>query len=432
MRPIRGICCAVLTACVLALAACSGTTSASIPSPTATQPHVATPTTPPGPTMAYLGVGSTVYALDARTGSQRWKYHTDQPDVFGIIVSVFADAGTVFFTDYSDKSLYALDAATGSLRWKFQGNGQAFPTSVVVVSGIVYATIGDGPASTPGMYAIDLLSGALLWQTATGGTMAVTAGAVYLANQYARPGDPTLRAYNRLTGALLWQVKDRPFSTLQVGEGVIYTTERGVLYAYNAHTGAALWTKSFTTSFDGGSILNIQSQLVGRTMYVSDAAKVVALDVTTQQVLWQFAIGPGYFVIGDTTACVANRGNLYGLNLATGAQLWSMQKADGFNSLTYGSGVCYANTDSTDRAPLSAIDATTGRVRWSQDVKYIYGFNPLQLTADAIYFLSSDVGDRECSAQRCPSHLTALSTTDGSTLWTSALSPQLEGTFVLG
>lgn len=50
MRPIRGICCAVLTACVLALAACSGTTGASTPSPTATQPHAATPTATPLPT----------------------------------------------------------------------------------------------------------------------------------------------------------------------------------------------------------------------------------------------------------------------------------------------------------------------------------------------------------------------------------------------
>ncbi len=51
MRPIRGICCAVLTACVLALAACSGATGASTPSPTATQPQSATATpTPPSTT----------------------------------------------------------------------------------------------------------------------------------------------------------------------------------------------------------------------------------------------------------------------------------------------------------------------------------------------------------------------------------------------
>ncbi|HEX8036593.1 MAG TPA: PQQ-binding-like beta-propeller repeat protein [Ktedonobacterales bacterium] len=417
MLRIRRMCWAVLTVFVFVLAACSGTGGTSTPSPTSTRAATATPTPRPAPTTAYLGVGSAIYALDAHSGSQRWKYDTGQPTTSGGITFTFVDAGTVFFKD-SLGLLFALDAATGAFRWKLNVHG--VPSGLAVVSGVVYVT-NNAVQDFPSTYAIDLRSGTLLWQKSTGGAMAVTADAVYLVN--ALPGSDVepvtngfVRAYNRLTGVLLWQVEGHPFSGLQYAGGALYTAADNTLYAYDAHTGAALWTNAFDSTI-------IQSQLVGTTLYLGDRTKVFAFDVTTQKVVWQFAVSYGTLAIGDTMACVANHGNLYGLNLTTGAQTWSMQAPNGYSSFTY-SGTCYADALSKDHASLYAIDATSGKLRWSHDITYLY--NVPRPTADAIYVLSQD------TAQSMASHLIALSTTDGSTLWTFASPSQFPGQFVLG
>lgn len=366
----------------------------------------------------YLGAGSSVYAFDARTGLQRWKYDTGQPITSGGLTSIREDSDTVFFKD-SAGLLNALDAATGTFRWKLLIRG--VPSDLTVVSGVVYVT-NSAAQYYPSTYAIDLHSGALLWQISSGGAMAVTNDAVYLANTLTgsstQPAtDGFVRAYDRLTGKVLWQVEGHPYSGLQLGGSVLYTAADNTLYAYDAHSGAKLWAKPFDSTI-------IQSHLVGTTLYLGDRAKAIAFDVTTQQVLWQFAVSYGYFAIGDTTVCVTNRGNLYGLNITTGVQAWSLQATTAYSAPTYSSGICYADTSGGDRATIYAVDAATGKPHWNRNITYLY--DALRPAADAIYVLSQD------SAQSMASHLIALSTSDGSTLWTFASSSQFPGTFVLG
>ncbi|MGZ3666038.1 MAG: outer membrane protein assembly factor BamB family protein [Ktedonobacterales bacterium] len=418
MRRITNTCWVVLTVFALALTACSGTTRTSARSTTTTTTQLSTPTPKPASPTVYLGAGSTVYAFDARTGSQRWKYDTGQPAASGGLTSIREDSDTVFFKD-SAGLLNGLDAATGAFRWKLPIRG--VPSGLTVVSGVVYVT-NSAVQYVPSTYAIDLRSGTLLWQISSGGAMAVTNDAVYLANALAgSSAQPVtngfVRAYDRLNGKVLWQVEGHPYSGLQLGGSALYTAVDNTLYAYDAHSGAKLWTKPFDSTI-------IQSQLVGTTLYLGDRAKVIAFDVTTQQVLWQFAVTYGYVAIGDTTVCVANRDNLFGLNITTGVQAWSLHATSTYAAPTYSSGTCYADTIGGDRATLYAVDAATGKPHWNRNITYLY--DTLRPTADAIYVLSQD------TAQSAAFHLIALSTSDGSPLWTFASPSLFPGTFVLG
>lgn len=89
MRPIRGICWAVLTACVLVLAACSGATSASIPSPTATQPQSATATATSLPT--------TTIASGACVGS--FPSHVALTPASGLVVTKYSALGNLAYPE---------------------------------------------------------------------------------------------------------------------------------------------------------------------------------------------------------------------------------------------------------------------------------------------------------------------------------------------
>ena len=67
-------------------------------------------------------VGSTdgnMYAVDAESGNQKWKF-----DVKSRVVSSPAVSGVVYFAAY-DGNFYAVGSADGQVKWKFKTGGRA-------------------------------------------------------------------------------------------------------------------------------------------------------------------------------------------------------------------------------------------------------------------------------------------------------------------
>lgn len=89
-----------------------------------------------------------VYALDALTGRQRWRYPTGEK----VRSSPAVAAETVFVGSY-DHNLYALDAATGKAKWSYT-TGSSVHATPVVVDSIVYIGADDGY-----VHAIDATTG---------------------------------------------------------------------------------------------------------------------------------------------------------------------------------------------------------------------------------------------------------------------------------
>jgi outer membrane protein assembly factor BamB len=183
-------------------------------------------------------------ALNAATGEKLWSY----PTIGG---SPAVANGVVYFDGFDNVStLYALNASTGSLLWRFFTNPEDSFRSPAVSNGVVYVGTGED-----GVYAVDATT--LLWDYVFGATVdstpAIAHGVVYVGT------DINLLALNASTGAKLWSYNTGFFDagSPAVANGVVYIgSADGNVYALNANTGGELWSYDTGTQITslGGSI----------------------------------------------------------------------------------------------------------------------------------------------------------------------------------
>src|SRR5659263_54894 len=87
----------------------------------------------------YIGSTFGVFALNAETGKEIWRYQTN-----GFIKSVPAVSNGVVYFGAEDKMFYAIDAKNGTLKWKNDTSLGGYTASAAVVDNIVYAIPKDG------------------------------------------------------------------------------------------------------------------------------------------------------------------------------------------------------------------------------------------------------------------------------------------------
>ena len=263
----------------------------------------------------------TFYALDARTGAERWRFKAgDDMDRFGSVAD-----GTVVFT--SSGTLHALDLATGTERWNRPGVGAAsvadggvvyFPgtdghaygaklatgeqvwdwaspgtvTDISVADGTAYASVDNGR-----LYAINIADGTELWHLQSSGSsvgIPIIGTDQIFATAYTSDGATTSEFYalDRATGRTQWTFQSPNLSAIRPGalaDGIYYLGTIGDgLYAFPTAadaTGAAP-TPIWHTTVDGGSWRN--QAVVGDTVYITlwDKDELVALDRATGVIRW--------------------------------------------------------------------------------------------------------------------------------------------------
>ncbi|WP_432744705.1 serine/threonine-protein kinase [Streptomyces sp. JH002] len=181
----------------------------------------------------YVTAGSRVLALDTATGAERWRFDTPAailaPPAYEPPSS---RAAGIYFTDYLG-TVYALDLATGDDRWRIATEARQSTEAVVVADGLVH--LGSGTA----MYTLDAVSGTPRWRFAAGdsivGSPVVSEGRVHFGSE-----DHCLYTLDASSGRLTWKLETGGAITGSpaVSGGVVFACSKDhCVYALDAARG---------------------------------------------------------------------------------------------------------------------------------------------------------------------------------------------------
>jgi outer membrane protein assembly factor BamB len=163
----------------------------------------------------YVSTARGLYALNPATGAEKWLFPTELP--LGHSPTV---VGNVAYVGGMDHRLYAIDAITGALLWSYDGAGAGFDTNPLVLGSVVYAGNRDGY-----MYAVYANThpqkGQLAWKYKTNGSIHFSAASDG-ANIYFASDDSYAYALNAVTGALVWKSAKLPGAGFRSWWPVVY------------------------------------------------------------------------------------------------------------------------------------------------------------------------------------------------------------------
>ncbi len=271
---------------------------------------------------------------------------------------------------------------------------QHYGASPVVVNGVIYLQCqasGLTSPPTPEECAVNAATGQVIWHTHIGttnlgSTATVSGGVVYVGGS--RP--TTMNALNATTGALLWSTKapagfDVHTATPVVANGIVYMSfDDGLLHAYNAVTGAELWSVFFNSA-------DTTPALVNNVLYVEGGSPgdayggqpsligiLYAVDAVNGHVLWKSWSQYGYAFASPAVAnglvyvATSNDNSHLNTNLLAysasgcGAALckpvWEVgEPSTPFSAPAYWNGVVY---EGFADGYLYAVDASNGKFLW--------------------------------------------------------------------
>ncbi len=220
---------------------------------------------------------------------------------------------------------------------------------------------------------------------------------------YAGSYSGMLYAFNASTGAVLWTYQTANNGTNYASPAVnnkkvFFGSIDGLVYALDARTGAKLW--SYQT---GGAIYSSPS-VIDAVVYIgSNDGNLYVLNANTGALLWKSSTGGA---VASTPAVAdgavyfgSNDGNVYALNASTGAKLWSYHVGGNYTpdlftqSPAVANGLVYVGSGDADY--VYALNASTGAEVWSQYIGA--GFNPISSPAIAHGCFTSDRATATCT-----------------------------------
>jgi outer membrane protein assembly factor BamB len=317
-----------------------------------------------GPSV-YLSRSESIYAVDADTGDEQWRFTGDAT----FYSSPTVVDGTVYVGN-SDQTLYAIDAATGEEVWAYTDPTHEIRSSPTVVDDTVY--VGGSPFGDGTVHAVDAATGEQRWrftapQNRAPATPTVADGSVYISG-----GTGTVYSVDAETGQQTWsytfadaEIDSRP----TVADGTVFVgTDGFVLRAIDADSGDEQW------SVDNYSGIISAPTVVDGTVYAgagpyNDAGPLFAVSAATGDVEWEYPTPGGIEggpTVADGTVYVGTQaGTLHAVEAATGDEQWVFTRSDarfGGSVPTVLDGAVYVNAEAGN---AYAVDAATGEQLWS-------------------------------------------------------------------
>jgi outer membrane protein assembly factor BamB len=263
--------------------------------------------------------GSQLIALDQATGHTVWG-PIQLPEGWAFPAY---DGGKIFVITAvggaGPGTLQAFDAESGSVDWtKTFPVGIGFENAPSAANGMLYL----GAANTgTDVFAIDEGSGSIIWQqsipSGTGSTPAITSQGVFIAAPCSTDG------FALLTGTSLFAdsggCEGGGGATAVVANNVFYSLmgEPANGISVNATTGAQLGT--FTA--------DVVPAINSTSGFFLKSGTLTAKSLSNNSTLWSFRGDSGLvsspIVVNQAVIVGSSSGQLYALNAATGAQLWT-------------------------------------------------------------------------------------------------------------
>lgn len=263
---------------------------------------------------------NSIYALDRKTGSEIWVYHTP-----GEVMPTPVDLDGFLYVGTGDGHVYKLDAAAGKLVWKTDIESFVSMSSPVAGDGNIFL----GGTYPNYFYAINQKTGQVSWKTtfpnlvATGisdCTPAYSSGIVVQeatieSGEASNPVANVLLAMDGKTGKILWQrrMNNGPTppamktATPMIEDGVVYegSPVSGDYHAFDLKTGRELWKVQL------GSQIRAGAAVVNGVAYVPyHSGDIAAIRISDGKLLGQKHIGgsfgPSSPVIVGGTLYVSN------------------------------------------------------------------------------------------------------------------------------
>ncbi|HAK79325.1 MAG TPA: hypothetical protein DCM71_21075 [Runella sp.] len=330
--------------------------------------------TPPNNGTVYVGnLDGNFYALDALTGTEKWKFKTGA----SINSTPTVVNGVVFFASW-DKKLYALDAETGAKKW------ESNPATVALLQPFAAPIVSNGILYYGGehfLYALDAATGAKKWEFRNDeiypwqASPTVVNGIVYASIRGSSGGKSGLHALDAATGTLKWHQPGIGISESSpaVADGLVYAgSEFDGFMAFDSQTGAIKW------AFASGLITNSSPTVANGIVYVGASAlthtnndKLYAIDAKTGAKKWEFKTpdgGPDYSspIVANGIVYIGAGSTLYAVDATLGTKKWEA-KPEANNLIFSGPVVATGLVYQGIGKKLYAFDATTGAKKWEYD-----------------------------------------------------------------
>ncbi|HZC76999.1 MAG TPA: PQQ-binding-like beta-propeller repeat protein, partial [Ktedonobacterales bacterium] len=293
----------------------------------------------------YVATGSDLTAYDLANGrKQLWRNHYTPLTGFAPPVP---QGGVLYYT--FDSTLYALAAQTGKQKWTAQvpsGDRGQFATSPVIGNGAVYMFGTRGA-----LYAFDAGSGTLKWRNAIGAPTSssdnVSGPAVDGSSVFIGSADHHVYAFNTSDGSERWKflTRGKVVSTPAAVSGVVFVgSTDNYVYALHAADGSVKW--KYLTQ---GAVQSSPAVADGVVFIGSDDEYLYALDAESGDAYWRTPAGDldqssgiitnggpivGYPAVTPEVVCIIdkNQHTVRCYDRSDGTQRWTQRPSDSFQN----------------------------------------------------------------------------------------------------
>lgn len=263
----------------------------------------------------YFPAHDAMYAVDRRTGEQRWKLSAGSP----VYSTPLLHKGVLYFGS-DNKQLWAVDAETGDRLWQFPTAG-AIRSSLLYVAGVLYFGSDDGH-----VYAMDAKSHQLFWRFQTRDKVIATP-CYHRDTIYAASADGYLYAISVRDGKMVWRAplgSEYTFVPPVIERNKVVVAAGKKLMAFDTRRAVRRWT------FTSGGLITGAPATHGRRVYVgSNDGVVYCLDSNNGGIAWRFptvgvrkGVSGPLNIAGDTLYARFGRTNLVALSVTNGSLLW--------------------------------------------------------------------------------------------------------------